>query len=75
MQTALVCWLLVIAWCTLRSAPVPVEEVARLRWYCVVCGDSGVADVVLNILLFLPVGVLLRSNGCTTVSRPVMPFS
>ncbi len=40
-----------------------VEEIARLRWYCVVCGDSGVADVVLNILLFLPLGMLLRTNG------------
>jgi hypothetical protein len=59
----LLAWLGVIAWCTLRPAPDQVAEVAPLHWYCVVCGDSGVADIVLNILLFLPLGLLLRQRG------------
>ena len=56
-------WLLVIGWCTRRSAPDQAADIARLPWYCVVCGDSGIADVVLNILLFLPLGVMLRALG------------
>ena len=36
-----------------------------MRWYCVVCGDSGMADVLLNVLLFLPLGLLLRGLGWT----------
>jgi VanZ like protein len=53
----------VIAACTLRPAPAQLEEVARLHWYCVVCGDAGAADMLLNVLLFLPLGMLLRGNG------------
>lgn len=59
----LVAWIGVIGWCTLRPAPDQVAEVARLHWYCVVCGDSGAADSLLNILLFLPIGLLLRGRG------------
>lgn len=60
---ATVSWLAVIGWCTLRSAPDQVAEIAKLRWYCVVCGDSGIADVILNVLLFLPLGLALRGMG------------
>jgi len=52
-------WLAVIGWCTLQSDPGAAAAVARLPWYCVVCGDGGAADVLLNVLLFLPLGLAL----------------
>src|SRR5579862_6439631 len=58
-----VIWLLVVAWCTLRSAPSQAAEVQQLRWYCIVCGDSGGADILLNVLLFLPLGLTARALG------------
>ena len=56
-------WLAVIGWCTLRSDPGAAADIAKLSWYCVVCGDAGVADVLLNILLFFPLGVALHALG------------
>ena len=56
-----IAWLGVIGWCTLQSHPDAAAEIANLSWYCVICGDGGVADVVLNILLFLPLGVALAA--------------
>lgn len=56
-------WLAVIGWCTLQSHPDAAAEIAKLPWYCVVCGDGGAADVMLNILLFLPLGVALAALG------------
>lgn len=58
-----VAWLAVIGWCTLQSQPDAAAEIAKLPWYCVVCGDGGAADVLLNILLFLPLGVALAALG------------
>jgi VanZ like family len=58
---AAVGWLAIIGWCTLRPAPEQAAAIAALKWYCVVCGDSGVADVILNILLFIPLGLLLHN--------------
>ena len=62
-RIATVGWLAVIGWCTLRPAPEQAAAIASLKWYCVVCGDSGVADVLLNILLFLPLGAILHAQG------------
>ena len=56
-----VAWLAVIGWCTLQSHPDAAAEIAELPWYCVVCGDGGTADVLLNILLFLPLGLALAA--------------
>lgn len=56
-------WLGVIGWSTLRSAPTQAAEVAALHWYCVVCGQSGIADLFLNVLLFIPLGVAARAAG------------
>ncbi len=54
-------WLAVIAWCTLQPIPGQAADVAALPWYCIVCGDAGGADVLLNILLFLPLGAILHA--------------
>ena len=32
---------------------------------CVICGERGVADILNNIILFVPLGVALRLNGWT----------
>ncbi|MES1259516.1 MAG: VanZ family protein [Gemmatimonadota bacterium] len=60
-MVAAVAWLGVIGWCTLQSNPGAAIAVARLPWYCVVCGDGGAADVALNILLFAPLGFILAA--------------
>lgn len=52
-----IAWLMVILALTLRSAPDQALRVAELPWYCILCGDGGVADVILNLLLFAPLGV------------------
>lgn len=50
-------WLMVILWVTLRSAPDQAARAMELPWYCVLCGEAGVADFILNLLLFVPLGV------------------
>lgn len=49
-----------ILYATLQPAPV-VERV--VPWWCVACGDKGRADFLLNIILFLPLGGVLRLTG------------
>ncbi|MGH7594519.1 MAG: VanZ family protein, partial [Gemmatimonadales bacterium] len=56
-------WLGVVGWLTLRSAPSQAATVAKLRWYCVACGSEGLADVLHNVLLFMPLGVVARGLG------------
>src|SRR5512138_2127128 len=51
---------LVIAAVTLR--PYDGNPVQSVPW-CLVCGDSGVADVVRNVVLFVPYGAALRATG------------
>ncbi|HMH81615.1 MAG TPA: VanZ family protein [Gemmatimonadales bacterium] len=42
----------------------PVYEARPQTWVsCIVCGEHGVADVLLNIVLFLPLGVALGLGG------------
>ena len=54
-------WLMVILWLTLRSAPDQAMRVAELPWYCVLCGEAGIADFLLNLALFAPLGVAARA--------------
>lgn len=51
--------LAVIALTTLRPSPAQVQQVAETSWNCLVCGDAGVTDVLLNLLLFFPLGASL----------------
>ena len=56
-------WLGEVAWLTLRSAPRQALVVSRLHWYCVLCGSEGASDILLNIILFAPFGLLARAGG------------
>ncbi len=53
--------LAVILLTTLRASPAQVERAAETSWRCLVCGDAGVTDVLLNLLLFWPLGAALRA--------------
>jgi VanZ family protein len=49
-----------ILYATLQPAAA-VERV--VPWWCVACGDKGRADFVLNVILFIPLGSMLRLAG------------
>ncbi len=55
--TTLAIWLALVMWLTLRSAPAQAARVAELPWYCLLCGEAGTADFLLNLLMFAPLGV------------------
>jgi len=44
----------------LPGRPSPIEPPG---FFCVLCGDVGAPDVILNVLLFVPLGVVLRQAG------------
>ena len=48
--------LLAIGVLTLRSAPNQILDAQRTPLDCLVCGDVGGADVLLNLALFIPLG-------------------
>lgn len=48
---------------TLASAPDQVQTAADTSVWCLLCGDLGVVDVTLNILLFIPLGIGLSLLG------------
>jgi hypothetical protein len=46
---------------TLWPAPDQAEQVARVPWTCLfTCGDQAVRDAILNVILFVPLGLALR---------------
>jgi VanZ like family len=52
--------LLFIGWLTLRPSPDDAEAAARSPFTCLVgCGDQGLRDAILNVMLFLPLGLAL----------------
>ncbi|HKT60530.1 MAG TPA: VanZ family protein [Gemmatimonadales bacterium] len=55
--------LLCIVRATLTSAPDPNGQVQLTPLWCIVCGDAGGADIVANLLLFLPFAIGLRLAG------------
>lgn len=44
---------------TLIPLPDQSRASALTSWHCLVCGDTGMADVLLNIALFVPLGLAL----------------
>lgn len=48
---------------TLRSEPAQADRAAETAWHCLVCGEAGVTDVLLNLLLFAPFGMGLHALG------------
>lgn len=60
-------WLAGVAVLTLRGGEVEPERLADLARLCVVCGTRGTADAILNVALFLPLGVVLGGIGRAAV--------
>ena len=48
---------------TLVPHPAQARLAALTPWTCLVCGELGGVDVVLNVLLFVPLGAALRHAG------------
>ncbi|HMV32319.1 MAG: VanZ family protein [Gemmatimonadales bacterium] len=62
--------LAVIGWFTLRPSPVDAEAASRLPWTCLYpCDDYGLRDAVLNVALFVPLGL-----GLAGLLRPWHAF-
>ena len=55
--------LLVIAAATLTPLPLTEYRSAGTPFWCLVCGSLGSVDVILNVALFLPLGVGLERMG------------
>ncbi|MBK7925306.1 MAG: VanZ family protein [Gemmatimonadetes bacterium] len=56
--------LAIIGWFTLRPSLDDAEAAARLPWTCLYpCGDYGLRDAVLNVALFVPLGLALAAMG------------
>ncbi len=53
-------WLAVVCELTLRSNPALQEISLATPWSCLLCGEGGTSDFVLNLLLFAPFGVFAR---------------
>jgi len=66
-------WLLVVAITTLTGAPEQSARIAETSWSCLACGDAGLTDVLLNLLLFLPLGLLARAAGWS-LRRTIPPL-
>jgi uncharacterized membrane protein YdcZ (DUF606 family) len=52
-----------IAWLTLQPEPDAAVLAASTPLWCLVCGERGGVDVILNLLLFTPLGLGLRLAG------------
>ncbi len=55
--------LLAIAAATLTPLPLNEYRAAETPFWCLVCGSLGSIDVILNVALFLPLGVGLQRLG------------
>jgi glycopeptide antibiotics resistance protein len=63
--------LLFIAWATLRPEPGQMTT----SHFCVICGDFGTEDAVLNIALFLPLGLGLALCGLRVATVILIGFA
>lgn len=54
-------WLVVVGALTLTGAPDQAMRAASTSWNCLACGDAGGTDLLLNLLLFLPLGIFARA--------------
>ena len=59
---ALVAWAAALAALTLAPLPA-LEGVEDVSTYCLVCGGRGASDAILNVVLFLPLGLLARGRS------------
>jgi VanZ family protein len=61
-RLALAAWLPVLIWVTLTPVPRTGDPDEPISPWCLVCGDRGTADAILNLLFFVPLGLAL-ANG------------
>jgi len=54
---------LTIATVTLRAGVPPGKTEILPPWYCLLCGSGGTADAILNVALFVPLGLALSGAG------------
>jgi hypothetical protein len=54
-----------LALMTLTPQPELAGRAASTPLWCLVCGDTGLVDTLLNILLFVPYGMALAAAGAT----------
>src|SRR4030095_14675064 len=53
---------------TLTPRPSQAEFVALTPPWCLICGDLGTVDMLLNLALFVPLGIGLRMAGWRSAS-------
>ncbi len=56
-------WLGVVLFLTLRPDPSAAVAVAASPWHCLLCGEAGTADFLVNLMLFAPLGAALAGLG------------
>jgi len=61
-RIVLAAWLPALAWLTLTPVPRSENPDEPMSRWCLVCGDRGTADAILNVGFFVPLGVAL-ANG------------
>lgn len=62
-KVALVAAIAFVGVMTLWPDPKLADLAASTPWWCLVCGDLGTVDVLMNVLLFVPVGVACYGLG------------
>lgn len=73
--TVIVCgvvWLALLVTATLRPSPRDVEQVEAASRICLLCGDRGTADALLNLCLFVPLGLLLGLRRRSALNAVVL---
>lgn len=60
-----VLWALLTAWLTLTPA---ASASPTVRPFCLLCGEVGGADLLRNVLLFAPAGLLLARRGVSVLA-------
>lgn len=68
---AALCWSLVICTATL----LPKNSVEVGSGFCLLCGSRGLADAILNLMMFFPLGLCLRLAGLRTRSAILTCFT
>lgn len=56
-------WALVVGVLTLQPGGMSLKEAGGMPSLCLICGSRGSADAVLNLLMFVPLGLCLGGTG------------
>jgi len=55
-------WAIAVAFLTLQPGGMRLEEIGAISSFCLSCGSRGTADAVLNVVLFIPLGIVLSGG-------------